>query len=117
MVAVLSIFGILPLSGVKRMSPRSRAAGAAEVRVAEAENRRIGIMISRTAVPRFQPRVGAELHHAEGNRGAGIGVSVLGRADHGPNALAAASARRQGSLEPQAMRQSLAKDRPPKRDH
>ena len=55
--------------------------------MAEAENRRIGIMVGRAAVPRFQPRVGAELHHAEGNRGAGIRVPMLRRADHRPNAL------------------------------
>ena len=70
--------GSLPLMGVTRMSPKS-AQPVPQVRVAEAENRVVRIMIAGAAVPGLQPGVGTELHHAEGDGGAGINVPVLPR--------------------------------------
>ena len=60
---------------------QATAACSAQMGVAEADNGGIGVMIARTAVPPFDRRIGAELDHAEGHGGAGIGVAVLGGAD------------------------------------
>jgi hypothetical protein len=40
-------------------------------------------MITAAAVPAFQSRVWAQLHHPKRHRGAGIGVAVTARADKG----------------------------------
>ena len=54
----------------------------AQVVMAEAEDRLVLIVISGAVFPPGQPRVGAELDHAEGNRRARIGVPEGRGADH-----------------------------------
>ena len=56
-------------------------ARAAEVRVAEAVENRIAVVITRTAVPAGQASVRAELDHPERNNRAGKRVTVPGCAD------------------------------------
>ncbi len=62
-------------------------AGAAEVGVAEAVDHGVVEMVAGAAVPAREPRVGAELHHAEGDRGAGEGVAVGAGADERVHAV------------------------------
>ena len=38
-------------------------------------------MIARATIPTSQTRVGTELHHSEGQRGARVGVTMSARAD------------------------------------
>ena len=56
-------------------------AGAAEMRVTEAVDDRIGVVITGTAVPAGEPRVGAELDHAERPRRSRVSVTVAAGAD------------------------------------
>src|SRR5687768_12174006 len=56
-------------------------AGAAEMRVREAVDARVAVVIAGAAVPPFQPRVRPRLDHAERQRRTGIGVAVTAGAD------------------------------------
>src|ERR1051325_9814403 len=56
-------------------------AGAAEMRVAEAVDGGIGVVITGTTIPAREPRVRTELDHAERNDRAGERMSVPARAD------------------------------------
>ena len=64
-----------------------RAARAAEVGGAEAEDGVVGGVVARAAVPVVHAGVGAELHHAEGHRGAREGMAVAARPDEGIDIL------------------------------
>src|SRR5690349_13877478 len=55
--------------------------GATEMRVAETVNNRIGVVITRAAVPTRQSRVRTQLDHAERHDGAGKRVTVSAGAD------------------------------------
>ena len=48
-----------------------------------AVDRRIVVVVAGAGVPVARARIGAELHHAEGGRGAGIGVAVKSGSDEG----------------------------------
>ena len=78
------LLGRIELAGKRREADIAQvaAAGAAEMGVAEAQDRLVGIMVARAAVPRFQAGIGTDLDHAEGDRGAGVDVAVGVGADH-----------------------------------
>ena len=58
-------------------------ARAAEVRMAEADQYAVRIMIARAPVPAFMNVLRPNLHHAQGNTGADKDMSVLARTDVG----------------------------------
>ncbi len=89
--------GLFPLVGEGRR-PGAReqqdvaevvAAGTAQVRMAEAVDDMVAVVIAAAAVPvaRLGARVGTELHHPEGRDGAGEGVAVFVGADEGIDVL------------------------------
>ena len=53
------------------------------MRVSEAKDGGIRIMVARTGVPSFGARIGAELHHAKRDGCTRIGVAMAICADHG----------------------------------
>ena len=75
-------------------------AGAAEVRVGEAHDRAVLVVVARAGVPVRVVGVGAQLHHAEGPRGGRRGVAVIAGADEhvdvAGEALVRGNARGQG---------------------
>ena len=78
----------------KRHKPKIAVVGAAraaEVGGAEAEDGVVGGVVARAAVPVVHAGVRAELHHAEGHRGAWEGVAVASRADEGVDILGGVS--------------------------
>jgi hypothetical protein len=56
---------------------------AAKVRMAEAIERVVTIMVATATVPAFEPSVGTGLNLSEGDDGSGIGVAVAVGADQG----------------------------------
>ena len=63
------------------------AAGAAEVRMGEADQRRVLVAVARGGLPARIVRIRAQLDHAEGCRGPGIGMAVTARTDKGIDTL------------------------------
>ena len=60
---------------------------ATQVRVAEACDRAVGVEVASDIVPARPPVVGAELHHAEGCRGARVDIAHPVGTDEGIHAL------------------------------
>ena len=69
--------------GIEEDISQIGAPRAAQMRMREAVDRRIVVVVAGAGVPVARARVGAELHHAEGGRGAGIGVAVESGSDEG----------------------------------
>ena len=86
----IALFGLLARSGNDSRFARARHqqhiehvsdTGAAQVRVTEAHDRAVGMMVARTPIPTVVVRVGRKLHHAKRHGRAGIGVSVAAGTD------------------------------------
>ena len=62
-------------------------AGTAQVRMGEADQRRILVPVARSGFPARIVRIRAQLDHSEGRRRPGIGMAVATRADEGIDAV------------------------------
>ena len=70
-----------PIVGISKTSPRPPTPVPDKCEWLKTLNHRIGIVVTGTAVPTLQRRVGRDLHHAKRHGGAGIGMTVFGGAD------------------------------------
>src|SRR5216684_278544 len=61
--------------------------GSAQVGVAEAHDRIVGVVVPGTPVPTLVEGVRTELHHSEGNRGTGVTMAVPARSNLGLDKL------------------------------
>ena len=62
-------------------------ARAGQMRQGEAHDRGVGVLVAGGGVPEVPVGIRAELDHAEGRRGAGIGIALALRADEGADVV------------------------------
>ena len=81
------LHGHIPEGRREQEVAQVRATGAGQVRMGEAQDGIVAVMVAGTAVPARVPGVGTQLDHARRHGRSGIGMSMETRADEGIHGL------------------------------